>query len=211
MRFAGISSTEIMEVTRLNKAYLQACRTAGGIQKAFTDALGTEAARALRQISPDALTRAAEAPYFLFDLPELQLPEADEELQPELIKVASPADKSLTQLALGFALELDRRDPFALRLVSGSDSGWALALAELSHTEIRSYVDAKAIRLRPVHRHLPGFWADWFAAAISNDTNDQRDALCASGLHHLVQRVAVSSPRRLAALASKAPSSYWTK
>ncbi len=203
MHFAGISSTEILAVRMLNKAYLQECRLADSLNASFGEALGQTVSAAVRDAPPESLTRAAAMPFFLFDLSELTLPAPGEELQRELGLRSSESSRSLMQLALGFAQDLGRRDPFALRVVSGCDNAWAQLLGELSLTEIRAYVECSAARLQPIHAHVPGFWADWLASMQGD--GDDWDALRARGLQHLIQRVAVSTPRRLAALSSKSP------
>lgn len=130
MDYRGPTLDDIVNINALNRAFLRA------VSGSNTDDFGVLSTRTM---SPGQIARLSSAPFLLFSFREQdadywgQL--LDDDSQPDLIASSERPHASIGQLqvaGLGFLWQLARRNPYAVRLVSGASVHWCEQLSQLT-------------------------------------------------------------------------------
>ncbi|MGI9235840.1 MAG: hypothetical protein ACR2QZ_00490 [Woeseiaceae bacterium] len=130
MDYRGPTLDDLANINALNRAFLTA------ISGSSADDFGVLATRSM---SPSQRARLSSAPFLLFSLREQDVDYwrqlLDNDSQPDLIESCEPPDASIGQLqvaCLGFLWQLARRNPYAVRLVSGASVSWCEQISQLT-------------------------------------------------------------------------------
>lgn len=130
MDYRGPTLDDLANINALNRAFLRA------VSGSSTDDFGILSTRTM---SPSQKARLSSAPFLLFSFREQdadywrQL--LDDDRQPDLIASSERPHASIEQLqvaGLGFLWQLARRNPYAVRLVSGASVSWCEQVSQLT-------------------------------------------------------------------------------
>lgn len=130
MEYQGPTGVDLADVHALNRCFLKAILAPGAMQ--FAE-IGAD------RMTEKQITRLSGAPFLLFSLREQDdeywQRTLGEDAQMDLIDTADAPSEKIRELqaaALGFLWQLSRRNPYAVRLVSGATVSWCERLAEMT-------------------------------------------------------------------------------
>lgn len=186
----GISSRVLTEVAYLNRRYLRVARVDAALRETLKQCLDECHWAALLAADDGAIARIANVPYLLFDLAALDPLLEPGARQPNL--GATPGANELTLLALSFAHQLNLRNSFSVRVITGADSLWCEALASLPLESLADLAAAMPLPLMPALADVPGYW-NTLLRAVGNDNADEIAAIRSLGLQHSIQHTAMQT------------------
>ena len=134
---------DFAETRALNQAFLTLLK-ADSAADAHLAGLHPELANRLRALRPEQIARLADVPFLLLSFRESDrelwecLPVAETVAEPQTPSLQEQMRERLVAAALGFAWQLARRNPYALRLLSGASLHWCERLAEQPFLAIMS-------------------------------------------------------------------------
>jgi hypothetical protein len=210
MDFQGPEAADLANVYSLNRAYLDELRRHG---MTLPDAMpGTF--DVLPKLAALSIARArllSGCPFLIFTLPEASDSRwtrlfGDDE-QADLFDGLPQSAESAARLAtatLGFLWELARRNPYAVRLVSGASLDWCERLADSSPVRVFRFAAGEPRLLSPRLATNRAFWTKLLGAGTSDEQEIRRSAqLCA--LQTVLTRQSSGRYQRLPAAACLMP------
>ena len=172
-------------------------------------ALNTAFIRATLDLKGPQCGRLAAAPFLLFSLrehePEWWEDALAEGRQEDLIdpgELLSPALHSLQIAALSFLWQLGRRNPYAVRIISGATMAWSERIIHLPLITLLYRVGARRDLMQSRLKDVPGVSVRLLHDGISADTNVRRSSHLAA-LQTLLTRSGVENYARLPAAACR--------
>ena len=187
--YPGLHPDDYTNVTALNTAYIQATLDLKGPQ----------------------CGRLAAAPFLLFSLREQQLDWWQDALadgrQGDLMEpgdILRPDVRSLQLAALSFLWQLGRRNPYAVRVVSGATIAWCERVTRLPLITLLNRVGTRGDLLQSRLSGVTGISARLLDDGISADTDVRRSSHLAA-LQTLLTQSGVENWSRLPAAACKMP------
>ena len=199
MLYACPEPDDFAETRALNRAFLAFLLAGSASDPHFGD-LHPQLAVRLRSLDSDQVERLADVPFLL-----LSFREADRALWERALTyeaVAEPAECSprdgerqrLVAAALGFAWQLARRNPYVLRLLSGTSLHWCERLAEQPFIAVvhRASASGDLPRLRAARD--TGVWRKLLTDGVSRRDRIRRAAQLSS-LHMRLTRAPGDTPQ----------------
>ena len=191
------------------------------LNQAFTDALmrgthrdGAEArlANEVRLLGHLRRNRLAHCPFLLFSLTDVYLSEGEPDAahggQQDLLRDREPElpnHPRLITAALGFLWQLARRNPYAVRLMTGAPLHWCENLAACTLIELLELGVRESQMLSVVRPDDSRFWNKLLVTGTS-DNPDVRRAARLSALQTMLTASASEKLQRLPAAACAMPS-----
>lgn len=208
MQFLGPDPSDFRNVRALNREFTALIRrprsfdcTAEGRGGGIRDALSSLCARQLDYL--------AGVPFLLFSLAEdnaeLWQRRFGSDGTRDLFAASESADAAaacFVAAGTGFAWQLARRNPYALRLVSGASMHWCEELASRPLVQVinAACTDGGVLGLRGLN--TPGLWEKLLTDGVHDDER-VRSAAHASAWHMLLSRPVVRRRATLAAAACR--------
>jgi len=212
MDYSGPEPTDFINVHSLNDAFLRCLRMSPGgasIRQQLTPALRLM----IEGLTELDIRRLAAAPFLLFSLRERDDAYwhflCNDEANGDLFVDERPASdvRDIVVAGLGFLWQLARRNPYAVRLISGATLKWCERLAECTFLELLQRTAARSdlLQLRLVDNSE--FWTKMLRAGLSSKQNVRSAAHLAAMQTLLTTGPSeTSTPMRAAACSFSAPS-----
>ena len=211
MEFTGPENADLRDVRSLNAAFLEYLGGANG--EPLRRQLPASLRPAVAAISGKQVERLADVPFLLMSLNESDDTYWDRCLldRPvrDLFTPVHTETDSLAQIAsaaLGFLWQLARKNPYAVRLISGASLNWCeqLAACTLLHVLQRAVEDQRIVAPRLAEDSV--FWHRLLGAGLSSEMGVRR-ASHLSALQTVLTPVATATNRhfRSAACYSSVP------
>ncbi len=204
MRYPGPTTDDLANVHALNRHYLNAVRSPGGIGLTVPG---------VRRLTPAQCTRLAETPFLLFSFRE-----RDAELwrnvlgdgpQLELVPAADPPSETLRELCtagLSFLWQLSRRNAYAARVVSGAPVSFCERLATSTLIDLLRRTAHRGDLLVPRYADEQAVWRQLLAGGASA-TRKIQTMSHQSALQRLLTVAELAQHAKLPAAASRFPAS----
>jgi hypothetical protein len=211
MLYPGPDSCDFDDVRALNRAFLTLLRDCGGAERPLQQLPG-ELAKRLLTLSPGQTDRLAGVPFLVFSFREREQSFWDQlhtgEPRYDLFAECPPSADGgrLIAAGLGFAWQLARQNPYALRLVCGASLYWCEQLTERPLVDVISRACAHDDLLVLRGNRNPDLWQKLLSAGV--DRSDRvRSAAHLSALQMLLTQTPKERARvwRSAACRSNAP------
>lgn len=199
MEYRGPTPGDLANIHALNRFFLK-CTFASGRSDRFA-ALGAH------RLSDTQIARLASAPFLLFSFrerdDEFWRRALGDDVQMDLIDVATPADEKIQQLqvaGLGFLWQLARRKPYVARIVSGASVTWCERLGEQTLVRLLQRVAMRGDLTRIRFGDNKDIWRRLLSSGIGSGYQS-RLASQHCALQAMLTHADSPSPRRLAAAA----------
>ena len=186
MEFHGPERADFANVYSLNRAYLRYLSSASECDPQLRR-LSPPIARRLADLSEKEQLRLARAPFLLQSYREHDMGRWErlfcEQRNGDLLALTAPLEDDLARLAsagLGFLWQLAKREPYAVRVLSGASFDWCERLAESTLFELYSNIADHGDIVEPRFANNPGFWNKLLGAGLSTKPDVQAAArICA--------------------------------
>ena len=209
MDFEGPEAADYRDVRTLNKEFLFRLRgTQSG--NAWRQRLDASLRTTLRALTDLQIERLAAAPFLLFSLredePDYWCSLLSDSGQNDLLGSARRDEgvTSLTTASLGFLWQLSRRNPYAVRLVSGASMSWCEDLAECTLLHLLRFAYRRTDMLQPRRGTDVELWNKLLGPGVSAEL-PVRNAAQLSALQSILTRDTTAGYRALRPAACSAP------
>jgi hypothetical protein len=197
MVYKALEEGDLRHLAAINRSYLEFLGSSDRHAARQLERLEPAAREMLRRLTPAQREAAARSPFLLCSVRDVDVGGAGTDPGTfELFRAAAPSVELVLYMSLSLLRRLAGRRPFAARLLGGVDAAWCDELAPLDEPALAAIAHAQAVRLRPVHAAVTGFWPELLQCAELVPL--RRRAVRAAGLQ-LQQRVPLSLPQRAAA------------
>ncbi len=176
MDYLGPEPADFINVQSLNDAFLRCLRISPGgasIRQQLTPALRLM----IEGLTELHIRRLAAAPFLLFSLRERDAAYwrflSDDNRNGDLFAGARPPSdvRDIVIAALGFLWQLARRNPYAVRLISGATLNWCEQLAECTFLHLMQRGSARSDLLQLRFADNGDFWKKMLCAGLSSEQN----------------------------------------
>lgn len=212
MDYSGPEPTDFINVQSLNDAFLRCLRTSPG-GASIRRQLTPELRLMIEGLTELDIRRLASAPFLLFSLRERDdaywLFLCSDDVNGDLFADSRPASdiRDIVVAGLGFLWQLARRNPYAVRLISGATLNWCERLAECTFLHVMQRTAARSDLLQLRLADNSDFWTKMLRAGLSSEQNVRSAAhLAAMQTLLTTDSSEASIPVRAAACSFAAPS-----
>ena len=207
MDFEGPEPADYHNVRSLNQEFLLRLRdSASG--RSWRQLLAAPLRPTVRSLTDLQAERLAEAPFLLFSVRE---DDADywsllgsNAVQADLLarRRRGPGASQLAAASLGFLWQLARRNPYAVRLVSGASLSWCESLAECTLLHLLRFSSIREDMLQPRRGADVEFWNKLLGPGVSAEAPVQSAAQLSALQSILTRDTAARYPALRAAACS---------
>ena len=179
MDFSGPEPADFANVTALNRAFLMRLRDPlpGECLRAC---LSSRSQTSIRNLSNLQLERLSALPYLLLSVRERDQPcwraLVDTEPNRDLLSPGDSRGDEIVTAALSFLWQLARRNPYAVRLISGATLTWCEQLADFTLLTLLQCAAVRTDLLQPRLANNEELWSRLLGSGLSTDSQVRRAA-----------------------------------
>ncbi len=175
MDFTGPDAADFAEVAALNHAFLVRLRSPGAKGAQLREHLPDHLRPVVVALRDLQVERLAATPFLLLSLGE-QDPAcwqrlAGERVSPDLFSLARGDTDEVAAAALSFLWHLSRRNPYAVRLVTGADNDWCSIMTSNTLLTMLRRASGCADLLRPRLADNAAFWSKLLGPGLDSNPN----------------------------------------